>query len=866
MNSQRLAKDNQAKHQKSAKSPEGNAPLTVGRANDIEEDFADKMANRALQTLNSPIAVEPVDISRHATAPSTTVRRSLTVGRAADREEAVADEMADRALSQLRRKESHSPADPSDPLGGTQVDSGTERQISALRGKGSSLRERELHGFSDAYGVDLSATRVHQSPQADELSRNLQADAFTVGNDVFFRRGLYNPGTSSGDRLLGHELAHVAIQSGGGLSRMASRAGLQSREFRESKSESNASDLLANRQLSTQPMKQIRREPSAKQVVDSAEPEAEGPALPKRERRNAFSIPSLMSLEDFTKAAKGNWSYHWFTNATDVLKEKLTAYHGSELDFDARYQLAHEIDEICNAYLVKRTVELGKQAGSGEDPKTKLNQSGKDDKIAAIGDLGQQAKSVKAAIERSGLLGGSVEDLKTQAGEDKKVKKMKAKYTPQTAGTFFAGLGHTLNFMAGQPGQYKEMEIKVMFPAGAPGLWAGFVIGIKADQDFNGGKGGAIHAELEVKGRFEAGINVGFGKLEFGGEVGFFLDAKAPDGQRLGSMLSLGAYDNFRKILYESTVNTMWFGWNSNEFNAAKSDEWMSRIVSELNSYPEANEKKYKDNPDLLAADRLRWAEAAEETYVRSGFLAGADATAKFELGEKVVHSQNVAVKGRVGTEITKESLEKYAKSASHDRSYSTRFKSWEYPYEFIMKGWKGAYKIGQEYSGGDSYLDQEGTGGTVKDIFEGEFKAPAGWPASALSSWLAGFVKSYLLNETAANKRKDAAEDTALALVFSSPQFVDLANQVDQVQKEKSLVNQNFGDDAGYGDKEGGVVVRLKIEAKKGKEVEVTLIAGAQMDFDRETPEALQVVKVGAKGKIGQTFADKKIKYPYPG
>ena len=61
-------------------------------------------------------------------------------------------------------------------------------------------------------------------------------------------------------------------------------------------------------------------------------------------------------------------------------------------------------------------------------------------------------------------------------------------------------------------------------------------------------------------------------------------------------------------------------------------------------------------------------------------------------------------------------------------------------------------------------------------------------------------------------------------------------------------------------------MVVRLKIEAKKGKEVEVTLIAGAQMDFDRETPEALQVVKVGAKGKIGQTFADKKIKYPYPG
>ena len=104
MNSQRLAKRQPSETPIGENVQRERAPLTVGRANDIEEDFADKMANRALQTLNSPIAVEPVDISRHATAPSTTVRRSLTVGRAADREEAVADEMADRALSQLRRK------------------------------------------------------------------------------------------------------------------------------------------------------------------------------------------------------------------------------------------------------------------------------------------------------------------------------------------------------------------------------------------------------------------------------------------------------------------------------------------------------------------------------------------------------------------------------------------------------------------------------------------------------------------------------------------------------------------------------------------------------------------------------------------
>jgi hypothetical protein len=57
--------------------------------------------------------------------------------------------------------------------------------------------------------------RVHADAGADALNQALQARAFTSGQDVFFRRGAYNPSTSSGRELLAHELTHVVQQADG---------------------------------------------------------------------------------------------------------------------------------------------------------------------------------------------------------------------------------------------------------------------------------------------------------------------------------------------------------------------------------------------------------------------------------------------------------------------------------------------------------------------------------------------------------------------------------------------------------------------------------------------------------------------------
>ena len=65
-----------------------------------------------------------------------------------------------------------------------------------------------------AFGADFSGVRVRTSATIDTAADGLQADAFTVGREVYVRRALYRPGTAAGDTLLAHELTHTLQQGG----------------------------------------------------------------------------------------------------------------------------------------------------------------------------------------------------------------------------------------------------------------------------------------------------------------------------------------------------------------------------------------------------------------------------------------------------------------------------------------------------------------------------------------------------------------------------------------------------------------------------------------------------------------------------
>ncbi|HEX7957282.1 MAG TPA: DUF4157 domain-containing protein, partial [Pyrinomonadaceae bacterium] len=110
----------------------------------------------------------------------------LVVGQAGDRYEQEADRLAEGAVSE--------------PAPASRRDT--------PRAEASGGRD------SAAGGADFGRVRVHADSAADVAARSVGARAFTLGRDIFFARGEYDPHSAGGRRLLAHELAHVGQQGG----------------------------------------------------------------------------------------------------------------------------------------------------------------------------------------------------------------------------------------------------------------------------------------------------------------------------------------------------------------------------------------------------------------------------------------------------------------------------------------------------------------------------------------------------------------------------------------------------------------------------------------------------------------------------
>jgi hypothetical protein len=78
-------------------------------------------------------------------------------------------------------------------------------------GGGRPLPDAVRGKMEAALGANFADVRVHVGPQAERIG----AIAFTVGSDIYFAPGRFQPDTMHGQQLLGHELAHVVQQRAG---------------------------------------------------------------------------------------------------------------------------------------------------------------------------------------------------------------------------------------------------------------------------------------------------------------------------------------------------------------------------------------------------------------------------------------------------------------------------------------------------------------------------------------------------------------------------------------------------------------------------------------------------------------------------
>lgn len=162
--------------------------LHIGSTDDLHEREADAVADRVLSMGESPVQRKEAENS----LPEEDKKREQTIAETEQEEEVQRKEMDGSAATTMTN--------------GAARNSGT--------GAGLPLASSDRSYFEPRLGTDLGDVRVHADGEAERLAARLSARAFTIGSDVYFGRGQYQPGSHAGRHLLGHELAHVLQQTG----------------------------------------------------------------------------------------------------------------------------------------------------------------------------------------------------------------------------------------------------------------------------------------------------------------------------------------------------------------------------------------------------------------------------------------------------------------------------------------------------------------------------------------------------------------------------------------------------------------------------------------------------------------------------
>jgi hypothetical protein len=85
-------------------------------------------------------------------------------------------------------------------------------RIQAARGGGTLLPQEVRSEMEGVFGQAFGDVRIHTGESSVRLNKMLHARAFTNKTDIHFNRGQYDPSSTSGKKLIAHELAHVVQQ------------------------------------------------------------------------------------------------------------------------------------------------------------------------------------------------------------------------------------------------------------------------------------------------------------------------------------------------------------------------------------------------------------------------------------------------------------------------------------------------------------------------------------------------------------------------------------------------------------------------------------------------------------------------------
>jgi hypothetical protein len=147
------------------------------------------------------------------------VQTKLKLGQPGDKYEQEADRMANQVVRmsepetiQEFHKEKKGPLTEQFSTIAPQTTSGMKSATHITKEVGIPLAKAPLMYFENLFGHDLTDVRIHIDTESHNLNLDLETNAFTIGHDIYFRQGEYNPTDKHGKKLIAHELTHVLQQ------------------------------------------------------------------------------------------------------------------------------------------------------------------------------------------------------------------------------------------------------------------------------------------------------------------------------------------------------------------------------------------------------------------------------------------------------------------------------------------------------------------------------------------------------------------------------------------------------------------------------------------------------------------------------
>jgi hypothetical protein len=229
--------------------------LTVGAADDAYEQEADRTAEQVMR-MPDPAAQreaapeeeeEPVQTAPLQREAAPEEEEELVQTAPLQREAAPEEE---EELVQTARVQG-------DPGASFEVQPGVEDQIQNQRDGGAPLPGEVRDFMEPRFGADFSGVRLHSGSEAANLNREVSAQAFTTGHDIFLGGGVSDLGSDAGKRLLAHELTHT-IQQGAAPAKTAQRHDAAAPE----------QDLAQRKLLTTKANKSLQRHPQGEELPD----------------------------------------------------------------------------------------------------------------------------------------------------------------------------------------------------------------------------------------------------------------------------------------------------------------------------------------------------------------------------------------------------------------------------------------------------------------------------------------------------------------------------------------------------------------------------------------------------------------------